>query len=249
MDIRRHADTLRAQLAAKQAPEYAGAVMLAAAVVFAAVAVLSLLYLSLRSTVLKPGEPDTSQIPLTKAVVTDVDVERALVPSEEITQRPLFWESRKPPVPEPSEDQVQEVSAEDLAAAEVKELEALKLLGTFGSGETAGIIVLHKNEKKRLISGSGDIDGWTLQSVDGLKARFTSGPRTHSIELERAFVAAPPPEPEPEAGTEETGESVQAAEADAQQQGAKDAPANTQNSKPQRQRRSRLRPGQNNLLD
>ncbi|MCB1679316.1 MAG: hypothetical protein KDI16_11605 [Halioglobus sp.] len=107
--------------------------------------------------------------------------------SEEMRARPVFWESRRP------------VEATVLATAVVREevgagpLRGVKLVGVFGAGDTAGIIALVKDQKRRILRGE-QLEGWTLESVQPKLAVLVDGGRREELALvpgEVAAVAAP----------------------------------------------------------
>lgn len=103
---------------------------------------------------------------------------------DEIRRRPVFWASREPLQPEP----VQVTEADQALAAQQKQeagaIKGVKLAGVFGDGEDAGIIVIGKDKKRRLMVGD-KIDGWTLESVDPVEARFSRGVTEARLELKR----------------------------------------------------------------
>jgi len=78
--------------------------------------------------------------------------------SEELLARPLFWPSRRQPT----------AVDEKVAESEIEEpgdLSGFKLVGVFGTGESAGVIALVKDKKQRILLGE-KLNGWTLQSVE-----------------------------------------------------------------------------------
>ncbi len=104
----------------------------------------------------------------------------------EIVQRPLFWASREPLDAERVKkvDKAAEAAKKDKASKKPETLKGVKLVGVFGVGDDAGIIVLSKGKKHRLTIGE-ELDGWTLKSVDPDKAGLTAGARTAQLELQR----------------------------------------------------------------
>ncbi|MEH6585325.1 MAG: hypothetical protein V7720_02145 [Halioglobus sp.] len=118
--------------------------------------------------------PDSLQI----AEVLGLDVaspeERA-----QIRQRPLFWASRAPLVPEPEKPKPKPAKTN---VAKPGKIENVKLSGVFGGGDTGGVIVIAKGKKRRVMVGE-ELDGWTLESVDPVSAIFTSGAQQASLAL------------------------------------------------------------------
>lgn len=97
----------------------------------------------------------------------------------QIRQRPLFWASRAPLVPEPEKPNPKSAQTND---AKPGKIENVKLSGVFGGGDTGGVIVIAKGKKRRLMVGE-ELDGWTLQSVDPVSAIFTSGAQQANLAL------------------------------------------------------------------
>ena len=108
--------------------------------------------------------------------------------SEQIRSRPLFWESRRPVEPVAVTDK-----AEDSRVKKEGKLKDVTLLGVFGGGATAGIIVKVKDKKRRILLGE-EIEGWTLESVQANKVVFSAGGRTKKLQLlaRNDFVDVPP---------------------------------------------------------
>jgi hypothetical protein len=107
--------------------------------------------------------------------------------SAEISARPLFWLSRRP-----SEVTVAADAPGDNPTANLGSLEKVKLLGLFGSGETAGIIVLVDKKKSRILLG-GQVEGWTVDSIQRNDVEFTNGARREKLVLlPQSSVAVPP---------------------------------------------------------
>ena len=94
----------------------------------------------------------------------------------EIVTRPLFWESRRP-LDEPAI-----VAEEEPSRGKVGQLKGVKLLGVFGGGETAGIIVQVKDKKRRILLGE-EIRGWSLQSVAPDRVVLAADGRTSELVL------------------------------------------------------------------
>lgn len=105
----------------------------------------------------------------------------------EILSRPLFWSGRRP---------VDRVAA--LADAGSKEgsrpgeLEGVKLLGLFGSGNQAGVIALVQNQKRRILLGD-TVEGWTIESITPHTLVVSKGARSETLALQQGAVTARPP--------------------------------------------------------
>jgi len=87
--------------------------------------------------------------------------------------RPVFALDREPPVqPElPLEDDAA-LAAAEAEAVVVESIDGVNLLGIFGSGEVAGVIIrLDNGERQRLVVGES-IKGWTLDSVGSRRAHL-----------------------------------------------------------------------------
>ncbi|KZX55061.1 hypothetical protein A3709_08685 [Halioglobus sp. HI00S01] len=110
--------------------------------------------------------------------------EPTLEQRKEIQARPLFWESRAP-----LEPVAIEVVEEAPVVAQAKPLKGVTLKGVFGAGEDAGIIVLAKGKKRRLMVGD-DVNGWTLDSVEPTQVRLVDGAREAVLELKRGKLVA-----------------------------------------------------------
>lgn len=108
----------------------------------------------------------------------------------EIAARPLFWASRRPL--EPVAGTLAEAEAETEAeASKPGKIDGVKLTGIFGGGENAGIIVISKGKKRRLMLGE-EINGWELQSVQPSEALFIGGGRKTVLTLKQAVIQAAP---------------------------------------------------------
>lgn len=86
--------------------------------------------------------------------------------------RPVFALSRKPPVqPDlPSAEEAAALAALEADATVVNSIDGVNLLGIFGSGEVAGVIIrLDNGERKRVVVGES-IKGWRLESIESRRA-------------------------------------------------------------------------------
>lgn len=106
-----------------------------------------------------------------------------------VRERPLFWYSRRAVAAEPlAQDQQPDIQST------AKELKGAKLLGVFGSGDTAGIIALVMGKKQRILQGE-KLQGWTLQSVEPHRVVLVDGPRQQELLLMHGDVVAAAPTP------------------------------------------------------
>ena len=88
--------------------------------------------------------------------------------------RPVFALTRKPPVqPDmPSAEEAAALAALEAEAVVVESIDGVNLLGIFGSGEVAGVIVrLDNGERQRVVVGES-IKGWRLESIESRRARL-----------------------------------------------------------------------------
>ncbi|MEM1153953.1 MAG: hypothetical protein AAGI44_07415 [Pseudomonadota bacterium] len=95
-----------------------------------------------------------------------------------VLDRPLFWRSRRP-------SEAPKTPVESKKSAE--QLQDVKLVGVFGSGNRSGVIVLFKGSEKRLLVGE-DLDGWELTDIDEAGIHFADGGRRETLRLERRVV-------------------------------------------------------------
>ena len=148
-----------------------------AALVCTALLILLVLFFALKLAFLAEPEP---YLPAPASLVVGTaeagDVVTAQM-SNEINARPLFFPSRRP-----LESVVAPVVV-DKSAGNKNELAKLKLLGVFGGGESAGVIVLADGKKQRLLIGES-VKGWKLQSVDLSEAQFASGGKLETLVLQ-----------------------------------------------------------------
>lgn len=104
---------------------------------------------------------------------------------QEIRSRPLFWEGRVPLAPQ----ETQPAPAETAAQGAAKTLKGIKLAGIFGAGPDAGVIILNKGKKQRLMLGQA-VDGWKLESVEPTAASFSNAGSRADLTLERESISA-----------------------------------------------------------
>ena len=148
------------------------------------VILLALLYLMLAGSP-RPISPAQS-------LIAPVSVERALLASRpelssfDFIFRPVFAIKRVPPLMPVVDDQ-KDKSVNELDADEVVEgIDGVSLLGIFGSGEVAGVIIrLDNGERQRLPVGES-VKGWTLQSLGSRRAMLRAATGQRAV-LEMAF--------------------------------------------------------------
>lgn len=131
----------------------------------------------------------------------------------EISARPLFDPSRRPPPPEP-------VAA---AESEPDPFVNVKLLGLFGSAGEGGVILQIDGRSKRLRVGE-TLGPWTLRGTSGSSAHFI-GARGEQKKLEMRYLAQPAPGPAQDAAAATAGGNAEAAAAEAAAPGQAKAPA------------------------
>ena len=107
--------------------------------------------------------------------------------SAEIRARPLFWVTRRPA----DAAATTVVSNKPKAATPVKKIQGVKLVGMFGDGDNAGIILIVRGKKQRIMVGQ-EVDSWTFESVEPGRAIFTSAGKREVLELQKSAIAAPP---------------------------------------------------------
>lgn len=105
---------------------------------------------------------------------------RPVTPSAEqasaLRERPLFWASRRP-APESGAAQEQQ---EQRKAGQI---DGVRLVGIFGSGSAAGIMVtVNDSARKRLRLGD-KVNGWKLERVAGNEAVLSAGARRQTLVL------------------------------------------------------------------
>jgi hypothetical protein len=148
-----------------------------AAVVLTVVLVLFFMFSGMRLLML--SEPE-ARLPAPESLVVGNETRGGVLTSEmrsEIAARPVFFPSRRP------QDAVPLPPKGDKSAASKSELDKVRLLGVFGGGESAGVILLVEGKKRRLIIGEA-VKGWKLQAVDLNQAKFSSGGKLETLVLQ-----------------------------------------------------------------
>ena len=166
---------------------------------------LALLYLLLA------GSPQP--ISPAKSLFAPVSVEQALLASRpelssfDFIFRPVFATKRVPPAPPapPVVGDEQDASVDESIVNQVVEgIDGVSLLGIFGSGEVAGVIIrLDNGERQRLPVGE-TVKGWTLQSLESRRAMLIAATGQQAV-LEMAFATDQTP---PEVATDVTEKAV-----------------------------------------
>ena len=148
-----------------------------AAVVVTLLFLLLVVFSGLRLSML--AEPE-ARLPAPESLVVADAMISGVVTSEmrnEINARPVFFPSRRPLSAAPPPPVV------DKATANKSELDKVQLLGVFGGGETAGVILLVEGKKQRLGVGES-VKGWKLKTVDLNEAQFASGGKLETLVLQ-----------------------------------------------------------------
>ena len=103
----------------------------------------------------------------------------------EIISRPLFWAGRRP------QEAVAALEEPDSQSDSAAELDSIKLVGVFGGADTAGIIALVKGKKRRILLG-GELEGWTLESIEPRESILVRGARRETLSLQLGSAKAKP---------------------------------------------------------
>ncbi len=148
-----------------------------------AVAVTLLLLLQILYSVLRLGflsEPEAIAPALDNVAERAIRVPEPIDPalSEAIRSRPLFWAGRRPL--EASKEPPKEVVKAPPDAG--GDLSKVQLVGIFGVGDSAGIITLVEDKKRRILVGE-KIEGWTLDKVERDRAVLSDKERRQLLML------------------------------------------------------------------
>ena len=127
-----------------------------------------------------------------QSLFAPVSVEQALLASRpemssfDFTFRPVFAIKRVPPVMAVVDDQ-ENARVDDLLTDEaVDSIDGVSLMGIFGSGEVAGVIIrLDNGERQRVLVGDS-VKGWTLQSLGSRRAMLQAATGQRAV-LEMIF--------------------------------------------------------------
>ncbi|NQX90177.1 MAG: hypothetical protein HRT77_16110 [Halioglobus sp.] len=90
-----------------------------------------------------------------------------------ISERPLFSVSRRPPV-----------SRAQARPAPAGQLRGVQLLGVFGSGSAAGVIVQVDKDRQRVLLGDA-LQGWTLDAVHPDRVEFVRRGQQTTLPLQQ----------------------------------------------------------------
>lgn len=143
----------------------------------------------------QPPPPHPAEVPAPVAGNAGPAVSGELL--VDIAARPLFLPQRRPPEPEAVDAPAPEAAPDPLAG--------LTLLGIYGSGGNAGVLLGNGTEVSRLRAG-GEWQGWRLLSVSATGATLIAADgETRALVLERrpqlgGMVATPEPPAKPANG-------------------------------------------------
>jgi hypothetical protein len=116
--------------------------------------------------------------------VQSIEVETELMVIEQLQQRPLFWNSRRPYVPPVVESEpaaVPEPTEKPDPASTV--FKGTRLLGLYAGGARPGVILLHNEERLRL-SQYEALQGWTLDALGDNWAEFVNDDERFRLEIQ-----------------------------------------------------------------
>ena len=149
------------------------------------VLLLALVYLLLAGT--PQPIPPASSLFATVSVESALADSRPALSSSDFSLRPVFAIRRMPPAPQPVSDEAEKASVEAAPQDEiVGSIDGVSLLGIFGSGEVAGVIIrLDNGERQRLPVGEA-VEGWTLRSLEPRGALLQAATGQRAL-LEMAF--------------------------------------------------------------
>jgi hypothetical protein len=127
-----------------------------------------------------------------QSLFAPVSVEQALLASRpelssfDFIFRPVFAIKRVPPVM-PLVDEQQNTRVDEIPVDEiVGSIDGVSLMGIFGSGEVAGVIIrLDNGERQRVLVGDS-VKGWTLQSLGSRRAMLQAATGQRAV-LEMIF--------------------------------------------------------------
>lgn len=109
----------------------------------------------------------------------------------EMLERPLFWEGRRP------QEQVAEETPPPPEEPETDPFEGMEIYGVYGEGrqKAGGIIAKLDNETRRIQLKTKLENGWTLTRITDTEAIFNKSKQSHKIPLRRASQPATPSQP------------------------------------------------------
>ena len=113
---------------------------------------------------------------------------RPALSSSDFSLRPVFAIKRIPPSPpQPVTDEEEKTSVEAVLQDEiVGSIDGVSLLGIFGSGEVAGVIIRLDNGERQRLSVGEAVEGWTLRSLESRGALLQAATGQRAL-LEMAF--------------------------------------------------------------
>ena len=104
------------------------------------------------------------------SVAQTLSSSRPELSSFDFVLRPVFALDRKPRRPDLLSENDAALAVSEADADVVESIDGINLLGIFGSGELAGVIIrLDNGERQRLLVGDS-IKGWTLGSIESRRA-------------------------------------------------------------------------------
>ena len=134
----------------------------------------------------EPSAEDSESLPTGQGLTEDIE---SIDKYEEIIERPLFSETRRPPQQTEDPAPVEEpISRQSTAPSD------FKLLGiVITPGMRGAIVKSARDEKAGIRSVGEDINGWRLAVIEPRQIRLTRGAEEQVVELERK--AAPQRKP------------------------------------------------------
>lgn len=153
-------------------------------VVVALVALLGLQLLLGVFGLVFPSEPEPVMPTPESLQVGSVDDREPVTAAQrdEMRQRPLFWSSRRASAQTEAYADTAEIDSQ--SQKKPVKISGVKLSGVFGAGDSAGIIVLAKDKKRRVMVGE-ELNGWTLESVTPVEAVFSKTGQQSKLTLAR----------------------------------------------------------------
>ncbi|TDG15118.1 hypothetical protein E2F43_02460 [Seongchinamella unica] len=139
-----------------------------------------------------PFVPDPVQPRAKSLQVIQLGISEQIDPEmrAQIAARPLFWPGRRPLEAMSEAESVAQAQADSSEEQKPGKIDGVKLTGVFGSGDAAGIIVLAKGKKRRVMVGE-EVNGWELQSVEPTEALLSTGDRKASLVLRQGAIEKP----------------------------------------------------------
>lgn len=146
-----------------------------------------LLVLGLGVYLLHSVGPPEPVMPAADSLTTDQPLRPARPTQDQVAElrdRPLFWASRRPA---PAGGVAEEKKVDSKAG----EIDGIRLVGVFGSGDSAGIMVTVNDSARKRLQLGDKINGWKLEEVAGIEAILSAGPRRKTLVLGKAAKGKP----------------------------------------------------------